>query len=81
MEVFSFSMDNAGRVGIWDNTSGYNQDWLFIRIARENDKFIIFNRQSGKCLDVYGVGTADGTIMQQWEFVNGDNQKWRLEKL
>ena len=81
MEVAGFSMDNGGRVTIYDHTDGANQDWLFIRIARENDKFIIFNRQSGKCLDVYGVGTADGTIMQQWEFVNGDNQKWKLEKL
>ncbi len=81
MEVSGFSMDNGGRVTIYDNLDGWNQDWLFIRMARENDKFIIFNRQSGKCLDVSGVGTADGTIMQQWEFVNGDNQKWRLERL
>ena len=80
MEVLSFSTNNGGRVGIWDNTDGLNQDWLIIRMARESDKFILFNRNSSKCLDVSGVGTSNGTVVHQWDFVNGDNQKWKIER-
>jgi hypothetical protein len=39
----------------------------------------IINKNSGKCLDVSGSSTADGANVQQWEYVGGDHQKWKLE--
>jgi C1A family cysteine protease len=81
LEVLNISMDNGAGAGIWDCWEGLNQDWLIIRIAREDDKFIIFNRNSGKCLDAAAWGRNNGTAVQQWDFVNGDNQRWKLEKI
>jgi Papain family cysteine protease/Ricin-type beta-trefoil lectin domain/Ricin-type beta-trefoil lectin domain-like len=81
LEVLNISMDNNARAGLWDGWGGRNQDWLVIRIARENDKFIFFNRNSGKCLDVYASQTANGTAVHQWEFINAPNQAWLLERV
>jgi hypothetical protein len=36
---------------------------------------------SGKVLDVTGISTADGAALQQWEWVGGNNQRFRLEPL
>ncbi|TDC85451.1 hydrolase [Micromonospora sp. KC606] len=41
----------------------------------------IVNRNSGKCLDVSGGGTADGADVIQWTCHNGTNQRWRFEDL
>ncbi|MBE4740712.1 MULTISPECIES: family 43 glycosylhydrolase [Streptomyces] len=41
--------------------------------------YTIVNRNSGKCLDVTGGGTADGTNIAQWTCNGGANQKWRIE--
>ncbi|WP_189276156.1 RICIN domain-containing protein, partial [Kitasatospora griseola] len=34
---------------------------------------------SGKVLDVAGPSAANGAVVHQWEWNNGDNQKWRIE--
>ena len=39
----------------------------------------IRNPQTGKCLEIAGFGSDDGTPLQIWECVGGDNQKWVLE--
>jgi alpha-L-fucosidase len=36
----------------------------------------IINRNSGKCLDVYGNGTGDGVNVDQWTSNGGQNQQW-----
>ena len=33
---------------------------------------------SGKCVDVSGSGTADGTKVQQWTCNSGTNQQWTV---
>ncbi|WP_185843805.1 family 43 glycosylhydrolase [Streptomyces sp. WAC 05379] len=43
--------------------------------------YTLVNRNSGKCLDVDGGGTADGTDIFQWTCNGGTNQKWRVEDL
>jgi GH43 family beta-xylosidase len=43
--------------------------------------YTLVNRNSGKCLDVTGGRTADGTNVIQWTCHGGDNQKWRVEDL
>ncbi|WP_405729607.1 family 43 glycosylhydrolase [Streptomyces sp. NBC_00028] len=43
--------------------------------------YTLVNRNSGKCLDVNGGGTADGTDIFQWTCNGGTNQKWRIEDL
>ncbi|MEV0179724.1 family 43 glycosylhydrolase [Streptomyces sp. NPDC050625] len=41
--------------------------------------YTLVNRNSGKCLDVAGGNTADGTDVLQWTCNGGANQKWRIE--
>ena len=41
--------------------------------------YTLVNRSSGKCLDVAGGNTADGTNVAQWTCSGGANQKWRIE--
>lgn len=36
---------------------------------------------SNKPADVDGISTADGALIQQWRYVSGGNQKWRLEPI
>jgi GH43 family beta-xylosidase len=43
--------------------------------------YTIVNRNSGKCLDVNGGNTADGTNIFQWSCNGGANQKWRVEDM
>jgi hypothetical protein len=35
-------------------------------------------RALGKCLDVTGNGTADGSTVQLWDCAGGPNQKWTV---
>lgn len=43
--------------------------------------YTLVNRNSGKCLDVNGGNTADGTNIFQWTCTGGSNQKWKVEDL
>src|SRR5258706_5437061 len=36
---------------------------------------------SGKVLDVTGASAVNGALIHQWDWLGGDNQKWRLEPL
>lgn len=43
--------------------------------------YTIVNQQSGKCLDVSGVSTADGAPVIQWTCHTGLNQQFTLRKV
>ncbi|GAB2632630.1 hypothetical protein GCM10027168_74240 [Streptomyces capparidis] len=43
--------------------------------------YTLVNRNSGKCLDVAGGATADGTDIAQWTCNGRANQKWRVVDL
>ena len=53
---------------MWTCTSGPNQQWTL-----SADGTV---RGLGKCLDVTGNGTADGTAVQLWDCFGGGNQRW-----
>jgi endoglucanase len=44
-----------------------------------NGTFKVLSRNSGKALDAYGNGTADGTQIIQWTYSGGNNQRWTLQ--
>ncbi|GEM_PF-976693 len=46
-----------------------------------NGTYKIIALHSGKALDVYGKGTADGTNVEQWSYNGGANQNWTLTHL
>jgi aryl-phospho-beta-D-glucosidase BglC (GH1 family) len=46
-----------------------------------NGTYRLIARHSGKALDVYGHGTADGSNVIQWTYGGGNNQRWTLTHL
>lgn len=46
--------------------------------ALSSGTYIIKSRMSGKCLDVDKASNADGLILQQWDCLNNDAQKFRV---
>ena len=41
-----------------------------------NSLYEIINVKSGKCVDISGAYTANGTKVQLWNYVGGGNQKF-----
>lgn len=46
-----------------------------------NGTYRIISRQSGKALDVYQQGTANGANVDQWSYNGGANQQWQVTNL
>jgi hypothetical protein len=46
-----------------------------------NPRQTIRAKHSGKVLDVEGVSTANGAKIQQWDYLGGNNQEWKLESV
>jgi predicted heme/steroid binding protein len=46
-----------------------------------NDVYKIENVGSGKVLDIAGLFWENGGNLQQWDFGNQDNQKWRIKSV
>lgn len=81
----SLSWDVAGgpgatgdgtQVQLWSYAGGTNQQWQPVALGGGNYKFIA--RNSGKCLDVRDVSTANGARLQQWTCTGGPAQTFRL---
>lgn len=52
-----------------------SQQWQFVDVG--DGCYNLVNRNSGKCLDVDAVSTADGAKVQQWTCGSGaTNQQW-----
>jgi hypothetical protein len=78
-EVLNFSMQNSDPAGCFTCVNGSNQKWIIFPVARENGKYIFFNRNSGKCLTVQGGNrTENGSRIIQFNYVNQENCKWKI---
>ncbi|WNM40971.1 RICIN domain-containing protein [Micromonospora halotolerans] len=60
-----------------DCTGGPEQQWVVTPVAA--DTYVLVNAASGKCLDVYGQSTDDGTDLVQWSCNGQANQQWKLQ--
>ena len=69
LDVPNGSKDNNVQLVSWDCTGGDNQKWSMDGFSR------LVNKNSGKCMDSTGLGTA-----VQWDCHNGDNQKWDYDE-
>ena len=52
---------------------------LFALSASSDDGPDIVNRNSGKCLDITDVSTANGGRLQPWSCAGSDNQAFAVE--
>jgi glucosylceramidase len=67
---------DGARVHLWSYVGGTNQQWQPVSLGGGNYRFVA--RNSGKCLDVRDVSTADGAPLQQWTCTGGPAQTFRL---
>jgi glucosylceramidase len=63
-------------VHLWTYGGGTNQQWQAVPLGGGSYRFVA--RNSGKCLDVRDVSTADGAALQQWTCTGGPAQAFRL---
>ncbi|WP_433204199.1 RICIN domain-containing protein [Dactylosporangium sp. CS-047395] len=67
---------DGAQVHLWAYGGATNQQWQAVSNGNGTYRFIA--RNSGKCLDVKDVSTADGAQMQQWSCTGGPAQTFRL---
>ncbi|MBN6042236.1 ThuA domain-containing protein [Amycolatopsis sp. 195334CR] len=65
----------SGHIGIQNHGTGDDVSFRNIRIKESGGAGAITGA-SGKCVDVNGSGTADGTKVQLWTCTGGTNQSW-----
>ena len=69
---------------LWDCSGSPNpgdgQVFTFVPMEACNEIFQLKINSSGKCVDVTGVSTADGALLQQWDCLGGGqtNQLWDI---
>ncbi|WFB05764.1 RICIN domain-containing protein [Streptomyces sp. LX-29] len=82
LDVAGAGTANGTNVFQWDCLSDTqrNQRWYLTDEAWQNGRYTynIVAAHSGKCLDVAGAGTANGTNVFQWDCLglNQLNQRW-----
>lgn len=72
---------NGTPLVLWDCYGGANQKWYGAGVpmpAVGNGGSTISGKQSGKCIDVSGVSTYNGTDVLIWDCYSGAGQQWRL---
>lgn len=80
VDINGYDGNNGTGVLSWDCVEDVEkQKWLIIPVVREPGNHILFNKSSGRCMDVAGASTANGAAIQLYHFVNQNNQKWRFQ--
>ena len=72
-------MQDGAHLHQWDYKGAANQLWLLE--ADEEGYYKIKSQLSGKCLDIAGISGENGSRLQIWEDVDGDNQKWTFAEI
>jgi hypothetical protein len=76
MDVNGGSYNSGANIIQWNDTSGANQHWQFVKTASGDYKII--NQKSGKVLDVSGGSTSTGANLIQSDDTNAASQHWQL---
>ena len=75
--VFSVVFMNFDNLSVKVN-AGLDPD-IDLDIYNNSQYFYIKNVRSGKYLTLQNNSTSDGTLIVQWHYNGGNNQKWRFE--
>lgn len=82
--------DNTTRLQQWDWLNGANQQWKVDMVESgyydSSGNWVpayyrFTNQNNNKVMDLRGSSTSNGSIVQQYDWVNGDNQKWQIEEI
>ena len=61
--------------------NSFSANWGSNGGSINNGTYKLIARNSGKAMDAYGWGTANGTQIDQWTYGGGNNQKWTVTSL
>jgi thermitase len=79
LDVTNGWADNGMKIQQWPCLGGNNQKW---KIEPVGAHYKLTAVHSGKVLEVNGVSTANGAIIDQWDYVPGaNNELWNITKL
>jgi hypothetical protein len=70
---------SAATQAAWTNTD--NQKWSIDYYFNGAGHFRLINKASGRVLEVNGTSTAEGTNIQQWDWLTQNNQQWCMEEV
>ena len=76
LDVLNWSLDDGGKIQMWDDTKGGNQQW-YLEYAGDG-WFYIRSRNSAKCIEVANASVAQNANIQQGEKTGGTYQQWRF---
>ncbi len=78
VDVTGVSYENGARLQEYEclGAGQTNQQWHVVAISGQPPYEALIARHSGKCMDVTGLSTRNGTQLQQWECWWGGNQQW-----
>jgi hypothetical protein len=74
VDVAGSEMASGKNVHLWENATGLNQQWDFLRLP--DNTYKITAAHSGKVLDVGGGGKDDGVNVQQYDWNDTASQHW-----
>lgn len=77
LDITGLSMDDGAVAQLWGYTGGNNQRFYLDPVGSSVWKFRAVH--SGKCLDLVGPSSANGTRVHQWSCYSASNQNWRQE--
>lgn len=86
IDVVEISKENGAKLQVWEDVDGNNQKWKFAEVEK-NDKIVsgakykITSKNSGKSIEVGYNSQDDGGTVQQWDYEQGSNQQWFIEKV
>jgi len=72
---------NSAGSSAWSNTANATTQGTSGGGIVSGGTYKITNKASGKVVDVSGVSTSNGARIHQWDWANGNNQKWVVESV
>jgi len=79
LDVPAFMQDDGAGVQQWTCNGGANQQWIVADAGPDAIRLIA--RHSGKVLAINGENTGDGSLLGQWAWKSGSNQRFKLQTI
>jgi len=77
LDVPAFGQDDGAPVQQWTCNGGANQHWIIADAGPDAIRLVA--QHSGKVLGVNGENTGDGSLLGQWAWKSGSNQRFKLQ--
>ena len=85
VDVEGISTADGANIHQWSSHGGENQQFLFTPVGGSggtfNGVYSLVAQHSGKAVDTYNFGTANGTNIVQWSYWGGDAQRYQIAHL